>query len=338
MKKYLLPQTGNYYKANLHCHTNVSDGALSPVEVKEKYKANGYSVVAFTDHDILIPHPELNDDEFLALNGTEVKIGEKGHCEFKFLKECHLCMIALDPDNIFQPCFYPSRHVEANLEEYKKNAEFVGYLDTKYTKYSPEAINKMIKTFKDAGFFVTYNHPTWSMETYDQYSYYHGMDAMEIVNNSCCVLGQPEYNDRVYDEMLRIGNKIYCVGADDNHNKNADSDDSFGAYVMIKAEALEYKKITDALVKGDFYASQGPEIKELYFEDSEIFVTCSDAEYIAFTTEGRRSRRLVAKDGKALNAGSFKVLPDDGFVRITITDKNGKKAYTSAYFTDKLFD
>ena len=26
MKKYLLPNTGNYYKANLHCHTTLSDG------------------------------------------------------------------------------------------------------------------------------------------------------------------------------------------------------------------------------------------------------------------------------------------------------------------------
>ncbi len=26
MRKYLLPETGSFYKANLHCHTNLSDG------------------------------------------------------------------------------------------------------------------------------------------------------------------------------------------------------------------------------------------------------------------------------------------------------------------------
>ena len=336
MKKYLLPQTGNFYKANLHCHTNVSDGALLPLEVKEKYKENGYSIVAFTDHDIIIPHLELNDDNFLALNGCELKIKEIGDCAGRFLKECHLCMIAIEPDNFFQPWFYPTRFVERNIEEYEKRAEFKGYVDTKDTKYSPQTINKIIKTFKDNGFFVTYNHPTWSLENYTQYSYYQGMDAMEIVNNSCCVLGQPEYNDRVYDEMLRLGKKIYCVAADDNHNRCADGDDSLGAYVMIKADNLEYRKITDALIKGNFYASTGPEIKELYYEESEIFVNCSDAEYISFTTEGRRARRISASDGKPLNNASFKILPDDGYVKITITDKNGKKAYTNAYFVDDL--
>ena len=70
MKKHLLPESGNFYKANLHCHTVLSDGCLTPEEVKEIYKNAGYSVVAYTDHDILIPHhAELSDDEFLALNG-----------------------------------------------------------------------------------------------------------------------------------------------------------------------------------------------------------------------------------------------------------------------------
>ena len=39
MRKYLLPKDGNFYKANLHCHTTVSDGRLTPEEVKNAYKA-----------------------------------------------------------------------------------------------------------------------------------------------------------------------------------------------------------------------------------------------------------------------------------------------------------
>ena len=50
MKRYLLPQDGQFYKANLHCHTVISDGHLTPAEVKEAYVAQGYAVVAFTDH------------------------------------------------------------------------------------------------------------------------------------------------------------------------------------------------------------------------------------------------------------------------------------------------
>ena len=77
MKKYLLSKEGSFYKANLHCHTNVSDGRLTPKEIKNIFKAKGYSVVAFTDHDVMIPHPELADKDFLPLNGYEMEVSEE---------------------------------------------------------------------------------------------------------------------------------------------------------------------------------------------------------------------------------------------------------------------
>ena len=39
MKKHLLPESGNFYKANLHCHTILSDGQKTPEQIKEEYKA-----------------------------------------------------------------------------------------------------------------------------------------------------------------------------------------------------------------------------------------------------------------------------------------------------------
>ena len=60
------------YKANLHCHTTCSDGRLTPQQVKDHYKAHGYSVIAFTDHNVLVDHSDLNDPDFLALTGIEV--------------------------------------------------------------------------------------------------------------------------------------------------------------------------------------------------------------------------------------------------------------------------
>ena len=67
----LLPRAYSSYKANLHCHTTYSDGNLSPEQVKEQYKANGYSVVAFTDHNVVIDHSALNDKDLLTLVGLE---------------------------------------------------------------------------------------------------------------------------------------------------------------------------------------------------------------------------------------------------------------------------
>lgn len=40
-------KTGNWYKGNLHCHSTNSDGKLSPKEVVDLFKENGYSFYAF---------------------------------------------------------------------------------------------------------------------------------------------------------------------------------------------------------------------------------------------------------------------------------------------------
>ena len=76
MKKYLLPNDVNWYRANFHCHTVHSDGAYTPEKVKEVYKNHGYSIVAYTDHDVLLDHSDLNDDEFLALTSSEYAVNE----------------------------------------------------------------------------------------------------------------------------------------------------------------------------------------------------------------------------------------------------------------------
>ena len=40
----------NWYKGNLHTHTTLSDGAHTPDEVIEIYRAKGYDFLALTDH------------------------------------------------------------------------------------------------------------------------------------------------------------------------------------------------------------------------------------------------------------------------------------------------
>ena len=66
MKKMLISKEKNFYKANLHCHSTVSDGSKTPAELKEMYMQRGYSIIAYTDHDILISHQDLTDEKFLA--------------------------------------------------------------------------------------------------------------------------------------------------------------------------------------------------------------------------------------------------------------------------------
>ena len=59
----LISKDKKQYKANLHCHSIISDGSLTPEELKEAYKAHGYSVLAITDHEYPNDHTALSDSE-----------------------------------------------------------------------------------------------------------------------------------------------------------------------------------------------------------------------------------------------------------------------------------
>ena len=342
MRKYLLPENGSFYKANLHCHTTVSDGSLTPEEVKEQYKSHGYSIVAYTDHDIMIDHDDLRDEEFLPLLGYEMENTELlpyGNEPFNVKRTCHMCLIARDRETAKQVCWHREKYLLGHGSEYKELAKFDDTLPNYNRVYSHWGVNDMIAKAKEGNFFVTYNHPKWSMEGYPEYSGYEGMDAIEMFNGGCLNAGYEDYNPDVYDALLRQGKRIYCIGADDHHgSKNPDRRlwDFFRAFTMIKAEKLEYGAIIDALDNGNFYASEGPEITELYYEDGNVHIKCSEAVEIN-CVKGIRKRGFVkAKDGETVNSASFAVAPEDVYFRITVTDANGKHATTNAYFLDEI--
>lgn len=46
---YLISPDKKQYKANLHCHSTISDGKKTPEELKEMYKRHGYSILAITE-------------------------------------------------------------------------------------------------------------------------------------------------------------------------------------------------------------------------------------------------------------------------------------------------
>ena len=338
MKQYLISNEGNFYKANLHCHTNVSDGKLSPEEVKELYKSAGYSVVAYTDHDVFIAHHDLTDESFLALSGFEAEFNAN-YPSGKDYRTSHICFIAGKRDNDIHPIWNPVCAYIGNSPDYHERIKYdlEGY--TEQRSNSPECINSSIKRARDAGFFITYNHPVWSLDDYNQYTQYEGMHAMEIYNHGCEIFTYRGYVPEMYDDMLRQGKRIFAVAADDNHNDNpTDSygSDSLGGFVMIKAQKLEYEAITDALFRGDFYASQGPEIKELYVEDGKIKVSTSGAISIGMSTERRSSKTRFAKVGSFITEAEFPIDKADKYFRITVTDDKGKHAHSRAYFLDEI--
>lgn len=335
---YLINPDKKQYKANLHCHSVLSDGRKKPEELKEMYKSHGYSILAITDHERPASHQHLADEDFIMITGYENYIRpDTGAAYNPYAKEVHLQLLARDPDNVKMICYNKS---------YAKYAERDGALDTlvkagseRTREFTREYINEYIATAIEHGYLVAYNHPYWSMEDEADILAYEGIFSLEIANYSSFGLSGLEYNAPLYDKMLCKGKRILCHAADDNHNCFPEGDprcDSFGAFTMIMPEELSYGAVIDAMESGEMYASMGPTISEVSIDGDRIHVECSEAAHIYAYFGSKSPASAHACDGEVLTSADLKLDSRARYLRIGVCDKYGKFANTRGFSREEI--
>ena len=341
MKKYLISPELNWYRANFHCHTVHSDGAYTPEKVKEVYKNHGYSIVAYTDHDVLLDHSDLNDDGFLALTSCEYAVNEAtpsfpqifdaGTNDWVRKKCVHLNIFAKDQHNTFMPATHVDQHWI--LKSRYPDTKCDGYI----REYSKDGINEIIKRCNDAGFLVQLNHPYWSLNEREDYINMEGLWGLEILNYATELETGSEYCPYIYDDMLRNGMyNLVCTMGDDNHNHGDSVRESFGGSTFIGAKELKYDQIIEAMEKGNIFCSSGrdnpPLFKSVYIEDNMIKIECTPVTNVNINGYGRNDRHITAPEGETITYAEFPLRESDVYFRISIRDEFGNNAHTHTYF------
>ena len=347
MKKYLISPELNWYRANMHCHTTVSDGHYSPEEIKKAYKEMGYSIVAYTDHEIIRDHFELSDDGFLAITSSEFSISDSKSCfeikegeymeAWRSRKVIHLGVYSKDPHNVFHPATNSK-----DFDWWRSQGKDIGPIEADgYSRaYTIESINETIKRLNENGFLVSLNHPNWSLNDMDDYLNIEGLWSLEILNYATERISGAEYCPYIYDHMVRCGKNrnLFCNMGDDNHNRGGSFDHSFGGSTIIGAKELKYDQIMSALESGNFYCASGknpPKINSVYVEDNIIKIDCSPATDVFLTGMGRNFR-FANTDGKEITHAEFSLDRQDIMFRITVRDKFGNNAHTHFYKVSDL--
>lgn len=352
MKKYILPDNVNWYRANMHAHSNISDGSFTPDKIKKEYMKMGYSVVAFTDHDILLDHSYLTDENFVALTSSEYTVYAFGtsypnlyegeyedekalaNNEWRRTKAMHLCIYSKDPHNEFQVAAD-----EESLWPQRGKWRNTGKCDGYHRGLTTESVNEAIRRLNEAGFFVQLNHPNWSLMEREDYINLKGLWALEIYNYSNEKLTGSEYCPYIYDDMVRNGMyNLNCTMGDDNHNSGGSLDLCFGGSTFFGATELTYEKIIEAMENGTFYCASGknpPQIKALYVENNVIKIDCSPATDVFINGYCRGFRHI---NGEDITHAEFRLRPEDIFFRITVRDKFGNNAHTHYYNVKDFYE
>lgn len=293
---------GRFFRGNLHTHSTLSDGVLSPEEVCRRYRAEGYDFMALTDHFVgrygypIADTAGFRAPGFTTLLGAELHSGAMENGEL-----WHILAVGLPAD------FAPS-----NSPDFRPVP-------------GQETGAALAARARAAGAFVAVAHPQWSALTLADARGIQAAHAIEVYNHGCHVGADRADGFHVLDQLLSEGRDLSAVATDDAHFNEPDH---FGGWVMVKAKENTPEALLAALKAGAFYSSQGPELRGIRIGPDAVEVTCSAAATVIL--QGRGSA-AISVHGASMTTASVALgrLADSPWLRVTVVDRSGRRAWSN---------
>lgn len=328
----------NWYKGNLHTHTNLSDALVSPGKCIEIYKNAGYDFLAITDHRKVYKDNKDNRDNRDNRDNKDNK-GDRDDRGDRGDRDDWNKKVNGDVKSMKDNCdrdFLLLRGIEFDINDYntRKAWHIVGIdLDEKIpieniqnpqdTKLTPQHIVDSI--IQNNGLAIL-AHPFWSLLTYNDLMGLEGYLGIEIWNTVSEFMSNRGDSTCYIDMIASKGKYPLVFATDDTHFYNGDL---FGGYIMVNSESLKKKDIIRNIKEGNFYSSQGPEIKQIYVSQDRVHIETSPVELIAFMTDTFYCKdRISRKDGQLITEGFYDIKETDRFVRVECKDETGRKAWS----------
>ncbi|WP_299354860.1 phosphotransferase [uncultured Shimia sp.] len=293
---------GRFWRGNLHTHSNLSDGVLDLGVVCDRYQNAGYDFLCVSDHFIGLFGYPISDTTPFRKPGFTTLLGAELHCGTMQNGDIwHILAVGLPPDFTAPnaPDFHPKADQESGAE--------------------------IAHRAREAGAFVVIAHPQWSGLTLEDALSIESAHAVEAYNHECGVSSERSDGFHTLDLMLSTRRRLNLIAADDAH---FGLKDHFGGWVMVKAKENTPEALLQALKAGDFYSSQGPELHHIEVRDDTVLVRCSEAVSVIAQGHGSGTRAL---HGENLTEAAVPLERFEAgkWLRITVVDANGKKAWSN---------
>ena len=187
-------------------------------------------------------------------------------------------------------------------------------------------------------------HTYWSGLRTSDWEGCPGLAGIEVWNTGCELeIGRGD-SSLHWDEALEAGHALSALATDDSHHPGYDS--GF-AWTMVRAAEKSADAVLDALRRGDFYGSCGPEIHDVELDGDAVVVRCSPAASVTLVSSRYRGARANAGRLGYPNASSILERDSSGAItacrlekptlapygRIEVADAAGRRAWTNPLWT-----
>jgi histidinol phosphatase-like PHP family hydrolase len=292
---------GRFWKGNIHTHSTLSDGSLTPEQVCGRYREAGYDFISLTDHFLpnygfpVADTRPFQTDDFTTIPGAELHAGALENGE-----RWHIVAAGL-PFDFARPTDDES---------------------------GPSIAHRAV----EAGAFVGIAHPNWYTLTETDALSLGDVHAVEIFNGIAVDANDKQDSWHLMDILSDRGLRYFAYAADDAHFMDQYNDFQRG-WIHVKNETLDPGALVAALKAGHFYSSTGPQIDDVGFgPDGVLTVRCFPAERIFLIGKGSKAQRVWGKDitEAKFDLSSF----DSPWCRVVVRDQSGDKAWTSPIWLD----
>lgn len=196
------------------------------------------------------------------------------------------------------------------------------------SRYAPAVkpnmpVQKVVDAIRAAGGLAILAHPAWSLNTPEEILKLKGLSAVEIYNTVSGVhMSRRADSSLIVDMLATRGCYLPLIAADDAHYYDNDAGEN---WIMVRAEDNAREYLLPAIRKGDFYATQGPEI-HLARDGNEFVVTSSPVQEIIFHSNLVWNHRVFEGDG--ITNARYTPRPNERYIRAEIVDRDGKRAWS----------
>ena len=294
---------GRFWRGNLHCHSDRSDGSRSPEQVAAAYREAGYDFIALSDHFEQRYGWQVSDTRDLRRNGfTTILAAELSSGSWEKSTTYWVSAVGLPPDFEAPPNNDPA-----------------------------EAIYRA----HQAGAFLVLLHPALNnlpLAATERLPAFDVIDAVEIYNHNT-FQSAGDHADGAYmvDGLLERGRRILVNAGDDAHF--AFPADRFGGWVEVWSEALEPDALVASLKSGCFYSTRGPRLESLELDGDQLHVSTSSVRAIALGGAGEHwlhASSVFDETGGLIREGTFDLAAFRGsYCRVTVVDGDGRRAWSN---------
>jgi hypothetical protein len=332
----------HWYRCNTHTHTASfpgSDANVSTEYAVDWYKHHGYQCLVITDHEHLTPVDQFNqefggDGQFLVIQGQEITQGIHDPSSHGGIRWSHVN--AINSNKLILPLGYPNYSPTGLTlpQTYLRNVDEVYAAGGIPQINHPEAISG--PGLKD---LLAIQRPF----LFEVWNAFPSIGALGGVADDGTV--SPSF-ESLWDSLLSQGKTVWGVASDDVHDY-LHFDDHLAptpgkAWIVIRAPELTLDAVMNAMRRGHFYASTGVALKEYHADSNGISMTIDPPFAWKSTTEKETvlyHTRFIGRDGRVLAemnglSPHYQCKGDEGYVRASITDSDGRRAWTQPVFLD----